>query len=194
MSNAPSWGIASEAIGAAAANAALIVDLQWACSVVEACPAEDDIKRWAQAAIINDSSAHYIEGSAGEVTIRIVDGPEMQSTNARWRGQDKKTNVLSFPADFPPETGLKYYGDMMVCAEVIQAESVQQEKLPQAHWAHIVVHGMLHLQGYDHIEDAAATEMEQCEVTILRKLGFPNPYQSDSHIAGLGNITEVEKS
>ena len=166
----------------------LIVDLQWACSGNENYPAEPDICRWAESAVVSPDHAD------SEGCIRVVDGAEMQQANARWRGQDKTTNVLSFPADFPVETGLNYFGDILICAEVVMQESLQQQKTPQAHWAHMVVHGMLHLQGFDHTDDQQAAEMEQIEITTLTGLGYANPYISTSGSdATISNITEVEK-
>lgn len=178
----------------------LNVELQWNCSDKGECPADDDIRLWAAAALVPEESSEppleIQSDSIGEVSIRIVDGPEMQSANLQWRGQDKTTNVLSFPADFPAETGLKYYGDMLICAPVVHLESKQQSKSTDAHWAHMVVHGMLHLQGYDHIDDHDATEMESCEVEILASIGYSNPYEPDSgsNPAAMINITEVEKN
>lgn len=177
------------------------VELQWNCGDKSRCPTDDDIRQWASAALLAQPEASEISqqttpDTCSEVSIRIVDGAEMQSANAQWRGQDKTTNVLSFPADFPVEIGLKYYGDILICAEVVESESVQQNKTPDAHWAHMVVHGMLHLQGYDHIEDQQAVEMEQCEVAILARLGYPNPYdpESASESVTMVNITEVDKN
>lgn len=167
----------------------LTVDLQWACSGNENYPAEPEITRWAESAVVKPDQ------SESGVCIRIVDGAEMQQANARWRGQDKTTNVLSFPADFPAEAGLNYFGDILICAEVVMQESVQQHKTPDAHWAHMVVHGMLHLQGYDHIDDQEALQMEQIEITTLTRLGYPNPYIATSgNDPTLSNITEVEQS
>lgn len=173
----------------------LNVDLQWQCAEVQNCPSSERIRQWAVASCQQPTASEL----PGEVTIRIVDAAEMQSANAQWRGQNKSTNVLSFPADFPAEAGLNYYGDILVCAEVLRTESEQQGKAPDAHWAHIVVHGMLHLQGYDHIEDNEAIVMERCEVEILRTLGYSNPYLSnsggsESGSTGMRDITEVEKN
>ena len=166
----------------------LTVDLQWACTGNDNYPTETDFCRWAESAVISPDQAE------SEVCIRVVDGAEMQQSNSRWRGQEKTTNVLSFPADFPAEAGLEYFGDILICAEVVMQESKQQQKAPDAHWAHMVVHGMLHLQGYDHIDDQQATEMELIEINILTKLGYPNPYTtvSGSHPI-ISNITEVEQ-
>ncbi len=174
----------------------LNVDLQWECADVQNCPSAEKIRLWAVAACQQQPDKSALPA---EVTIRIVDSAEMQSANAQWRGQDKTTNVLSFPADFPAEAGLNYFGDILVCAEVLRTESDQQGKLAEAHWAHIVVHGMLHLQGYDHIEDSEATVMERCEVEILRTLGYSNPYLVnsggiESGPAGMRDITDVEKN
>ncbi len=179
----------------------LNVELQWSYSEKSHCPTDDDMRKWATAALVlplekTASQPDATSAAIGEVSIRIVDNTEMQSANLQWRGQDKTTNVLSFPADFPAETGLTYYGDMLICAPVVQLESQQQSKTPEAHWAHMVVHGMLHLQGYDHIDDHEATEMEHREVAVLAALGFPNPYEpgSTSNSVIINNISEVEKN
>lgn len=174
------------------------VELQWNCGDKDECPDEHDLRRWAASALVADPGKQEQSPTAlvAEVSIRIVDEPEMQNANLQWRGQDKSTNVLSFPADFPEETGLKYYGDMLICAPVVHLESRQQNKTVDAHWAHMVVHGMLHLQGYDHIEDVEAIEMERCEVAILAGLGYSNPYEPDPthRSASLINITQVDRN
>lgn len=192
--------------GGTAIRQELNVELQWNCSDKGKCPGDDNIRQWAVGALVvapkESPLRQPVSGSesqpelVGEVSIRIVDGPEMQSANLQWRSQNKTTNVLSFPADFPAETGLKYYGDLLICAPVVHLESQQQGKSADAHWAHMVVHGMLHLQGYDHIDDHDATEMEQCEVAILAGLGFSNPYEpvSGPNTATMVSITEVEKN
>jgi probable rRNA maturation factor len=110
------------------------------------------------------------------VSVQIVSRDEMRELNHTWRGKDKPTNVLSFPMELPDEVDLKILGDVVLCADVINAEAKQQHKPLQAHWAHMVVHGMLHLQGYDHVDDRQAEAMEALEIRILNQLGFENPY------------------
>ena len=109
-------------------------------------------------------------------SVQVVSNDEMRELNNTWRGKDRPTNVLSFPMQSPDELDLKILGDLALCAGVINTEARQQHKSAQAHWAHMVVHGMLHLQGYDHIDEAQADEMEALEVNILNQLGFDNPY------------------
>lgn len=115
-----------------------------------------------------------------ELTIRIVDEQESQQLNLQYRGKDKPTNVLSFPSEVPEfiteEMEFPLLGDLIVCAQVVNREFEQQNKTFEAHWAHMLLHGSLHLLGYDHIEDDEAEEMESLEQEILQKMGFPNPY------------------
>jgi len=113
-----------------------------------------------------------------EQTIRIVDEQESQSLNKTYRGKDKPTNVLSFPSEDSDYLDYQCLGDLVVCASVVAQEARQQGKSADAHWAHMVVHGMLHLQGYDHLNDADATKMEMLEIEILATLGHTNPYQT----------------
>jgi probable rRNA maturation factor len=113
------------------------------------------------------------------VSVQIVSRDEMRELNHTWRGKNKPTNVLSFPMELPGEVDLKILGDVVLCADVINAEAKQQHKPLPAHWAHMVVHGMLHLQGYDHVEDSQAEAMEALEIRILNQLGFDNPYIED---------------
>jgi probable rRNA maturation factor len=110
-----------------------------------------------------------------EQTIRIVDEAESQDLNQRYRGKDAPTNVLAFPAD---ADYLDYdcLGDLVICAPLVSAEAATQGKTAEAHWAHLVVHGMLHLQGYDHQQTADTREMERLEIKILDTLGYTNPY------------------
>ena len=147
------------------------VEIQWQPDLMAACPQESQIRLWACAAI-DDISA--------QVTIRVVDSSEIQASNNQWRGIDKPTNVLSFPADFPTETGIKYLGDLLVCAEVLERERIEQQKPSADHWGHIIVHGVLHLQGYDHENDRDAEQMEQREREILATLGIPDPYAGEN--------------
>jgi len=109
-------------------------------------------------------------------SLQIVDRDEMQTLNKQYRDKDAPTNVLSFPMQLPEEVGVKLLGDLALCVDVINEEAEQQCKPLRAHWAHMVVHGMLHLQGYDHIENADAEVMEAMEIDILKKLDFENPY------------------
>lgn len=114
-----------------------------------------------------------------EVSVYIVDEAESQELNSQYRGKDKPTNVLSFPADIPEEVGTPLLGDLVVCAPVVEREAQEQGKTLEAHWAHMLVHGSLHLLGYDHIEDDEADVMEALETEIITGLGFPAPYQDN---------------
>lgn len=107
----------------------------------------------------------------GEITIRIVEADESQALNKVWRAKDKPTNVLSFPMD-----EAAYLGDIVICAPVVAAEAIEQKKSAKAHWAHMVVHGVLHLLGHDHIIDAEAEKMERLERKLMATLGFDDPY------------------
>ena len=108
--------------------------------------------------------------------MRIVDREEARALNSRYRKVYKATNVLSFPATLPDGLGLHFLGDVVICAPLVTEEAIAQGKEVNAHWAHLLVHGILHLQGYTHDEDGKAKEMEALEITILHKLGVENPY------------------
>lgn len=125
-------------------------------------PAAASLRSFARAAL---PSRH------GELTIRIVGEDESRTLNRDYRGKDKPTNVLSFEGEG------QVLGDLVICAPVVAREAVEQDKTARAHWAHMVVHGCLHLRGYDHEHDDDARRMEARETTILRKLGFSNPYR-----------------
>ncbi len=124
------------------------------------------------------AAAAYLEDTPAIASLRVTTADEVQQLNKEYRHKDKATNVLSFPMMSPPDVDLCLLGDIILCAPVINHEAEQQGKTAQQHWAHMVVHGMLHLQGYDHIENNEAEQMEQLEIKILGQLGFPNPYQS----------------
>jgi probable rRNA maturation factor len=111
-----------------------------------------------------------------ELTIRIVDEIEGRELNHQWRDRDNATNVLSFPFDCPPEVPLNLLGDIVICAPVVAREAQEQHKLLQAHWAHLIIHGVLHLLGYDHLTDDEAQQMEALEIAILQQLNYSNPY------------------
>ena len=129
-------------------------------------PAENEILDWAGRALA-------LADTGGEVTIRITDENEMQSLNSKWRNIDRPTNVLSFPLH---EAGSSLLGDIVVCAPVIRREAMQQTGNVNAHWAHIIIHGILHLIGYDHIGEQDAGIMEAKETALMQELGFPDPY------------------
>ncbi|KRS22404.1 MAG: rRNA maturation RNase YbeY [Alishewanella agri] len=149
----------------------IILDLQLASSASD-LPDVTQFQRWLQAAILPFQDE-------AEVTIRIVDEPESQQLNLQYRGKDKATNVLSFPFQCPPGIELPLLGDLVICAGVVRAEAAEQNKPLAAHWAHMVVHGCLHLLGFDHINDADAEQMEAEEIQILQQLGISNPYLLD---------------
>ena len=126
------------------------------------------------------ASAAYLDSIPAVASIQITTTDEMQQLNKQYRDKDKPTNVLSFPMHLPEEVDMYLLGDIALCASVINGEAEQQAKKNDEHWAHMVVHGMLHLQGFDHVEDQAAEEMEQLEIKILNKLGIANPYQQNN--------------
>ena len=159
---------------------------------IEEPPPSSQLLAWAQAAWQGEQSADP------ELSLRIVSAAESQQLNNDYRGINKPTNVLSFPMQIDEElmtlvedgqennageilhdevlTG-NYLGDLAICSSVVESEAVQQNKTRESHWAHMIVHGMLHLQGYDHIEDDQAEEMEQLETEIMQSLGFSDPYK-----------------
>jgi len=110
------------------------------------------------------------------LTIRIVDRDESRQLNSRFRGRDAATNVLSFPAELPEAVDLPLLGDIVLCAPLIAEEARSQGKPAESHWAHLTIHGVLHLLGYDHQEAAQAEAMEELEIKLLGSLGIPNPY------------------
>jgi probable rRNA maturation factor len=135
-------------------------------------PRARDIAAWAGTAIGR-------RAAGGELGIRVVGSAESRRLNARYRGKDKPTNVLSFPPAPLPHLAAdsRPLGDLVICAQVVRSEAREQRKPLEAHWAHLVVHGALHLVGYDHEREAQAKRMERREITVLRRLGFANPYR-----------------
>ncbi|WP_370869861.1 rRNA maturation RNase YbeY [Methylobacter sp.] len=111
-----------------------------------------------------------------EIVVRIVDEQESAELNEQYRHKSGPTNILSFPVDLPEGIELDLLGDLVICAPVVEKEALEQDKLLAHHWAHIIVHGVLHLLGYDHIDDDEAELMENKEIAILNKLHINNPY------------------
>ncbi|WP_290521793.1 rRNA maturation RNase YbeY [Aggregatibacter sp. oral taxon 458] len=150
----------------------MIIDLQIACEQESGLPTAEQIEQWATAAVQPQSDEV-------EMTVRIVDEAESHALNLNYRGKDRPTNVLSFPFECPDEVDLPLLGDLVICRQVVEREAQEQDKPLMAHWAHMVVHGSLHLLGYDHIEDDEAEEMESLETQIMTGLGFADPYLSE---------------
>ncbi len=121
---------------------------------------------------------------SAEVCFRIVDKNEIQTLNHLYRTKNTPTNVLSFPSERPKDIPQKsfYLGDIILCAEIIQEEALEQNKAIEAHWAHMAIHGLLHLLGYDHIQDKDAHVMETLEIQLLEQLGWTNPYEETIHV------------
>ena len=135
-------------------------------------PAPDSkrFQRWVEAALAS-------RREQAEVTLRLVSETESRTLNLRYRGKDQPTNVLSFEADLPSDIELPYIGDVVICPAVLEREAAEQGKTSEAHWAHLTVHGVLHLLGYDHQHETEASAMEGLEVQILAGLGYPDPYR-----------------
>ncbi len=150
----------------------MIIDLQIACEQESGLPTAEQIEQWATAAVQPQSDEV-------EMTVRIVDEAESHELNLNYRGKDRPTNVLSFPFECPDEVELPLLGDLVICRQVVEREAQEQDKPVMAHWAHMVVHGSLHLLGYDHIEDDEAEKMESLETQIMTGLGFADPYLSE---------------
>ena len=135
-------------------------------------PTEQTLRDWALSALEQRCDT-------GELTLRLVDTAESQTLNQQYRQQNKPTNVLAFP--FTAFAGLDIstpiIGDLVICAPLVNQEAKQQNKAPAAHWAHIVIHGVLHLLGYDHLKAAETKRMEDLEIDLLQQLGYANPYE-----------------
>ena len=144
------------------------IDIQRACGDATT-PSDDELARIARAALADLPEA--------EVTLRLVDADEARQLNRRWRDGDRPTNVLSFPAGADPELAGGFLGDLVLCVPVIAAEAAEQGKSLDAHWAHMIVHGILHLRGFDHTCEDDAAVMESREIELLAGLGHPDPYR-----------------
>lgn len=153
------------------------LDLQLAVENEHGLPSEAEFALWLTRTITPFQAQ-------AEVTVRIVDEAESHALNLNYRGKDKPTNVLSFPFEAPSGMEMDLLGDLVICRQVVEREAIEQNKPLQAHWAHMVVHGSLHLLGYDHIEDDEAEEMESLETELCKRWVLPthiwqkksNPY------------------
>ncbi len=143
------------------------VDVQNATSF-EPLPTKFEFNLWVVTALHGREDA--------ELTLRLVDEEESRELNSRYRDKQAPTNVLSFPAELPPGVDYPLLGDIVICAPLVKREAEAQGKSLEAHWAHLVLHGVLHLLGHDHQDEQEAQEMEAIEVELLFSLGFPNPY------------------
>ncbi|TPD55526.1 MULTISPECIES: rRNA maturation RNase YbeY [unclassified Thalassolituus] len=155
----------------------LLLDVQLAESIehLNTLPTEEQLTLWASTALKGRT-----DFEEPELTIRLTDEEESQALNSEYRGKDKPTNVLSFPFEMPPGIPLELLGDLIICVGVVEQEAQEQAKTTEAHWAHMVIHGCLHLLGYDHIKDDEAEEMEALERDLLASLGYPDPYAADT--------------
>jgi probable rRNA maturation factor len=141
----------------------------------EGQPTAEQFQGWVDAAL-----ADYHKDT--ELVIRIVDEQESAELNQQYRHKQGPTNILSFPVDLPDGIELDLLGDLVICAPVLEREALQQHKALVDHWAHIIIHGVLHLLGYDHIDDAEAEQMEALEIAILSKLNIKNPYSEVTEV------------
>lgn len=149
------------------------IDIQHAST--EQLPVSDEMMiMWSNAVLKNHPSS--------ELTIRIVTADDMQLLNRTYRQQDKTTNVLAFPSNLPADVSLEYklLGDIIICPVVLKAESQTLDKPLEAHWAHIIIHGILHLLGHDHVGDEDTKLMQDLEVSLLTELNYEDPYSLDS--------------
>ena len=153
----------------------LFVDLQFASEDKHNIPALVSMEKWIQSAIIAGASPK----EEAELTVRIVDAEESQQLNGQYRNKHKPTNVLSFPFQNPPGITLPLLGDLVICKKIVENEAQEQDKTLLEHWAHMLIHGTLHLLGYDHINETDALEMESLETKLLIELGFNDPYFSE---------------
>ena len=148
------------------------IDLQNAVEA-ESAPDEAECRT-----LVSEVLSMLKDEQPAELTIRIVDEAESAELNEEYRGKKGPTNVLSFPFEAPVELPVRLLGDLVICASKVESEAVDQHKSIKAHWSHLIVHGTLHLLGYDHQSDEQAEAMESLERNILHNLGFPDPYQT----------------
>lgn len=153
----------------------LYIDVQIATKDETNLPTESEINTWALKAL---SMEGYNKEEA-EITVRFVENHEIQELNCEYRHKDYATNILSFPFECPEGVDLPLLGDLVISKAVVEKEALEQGKTLKEHYAHLIVHGVLHLLGYDHIEEEDAKVMEPLEISIVEALGFDNPYKDE---------------
>ncbi|AMA65035.1 Endoribonuclease YbeY [Candidatus Arsenophonus lipoptenae] len=147
----------------------VVLDLQLACKDCNGLPSKMVFQYWLEVCLINFQFKN-------EITIRIVDIPEIQYLNLAYRGKNKPTNILSFRFESLYNNKIPLLGDLVICRQIVEQEAIEQQKNINAYWAHMVIHGCLHLLGYNHQNDLEAEVMETMETIIIKKLGYPDPY------------------
>ncbi len=152
----------------------VIMDLQIACKNIYYLPDAIDFQRWLEAVL------RYYQAEV-EVTVRLVDTEESHDLNLNYCGKSKPTNVLSFPFLAPAGILESLLGDLVICPPIVEEEAKAQGKTLEAHWAHMVIHGTLHLLGFDHIEDERAQLMESLETNIMHAISLPDPYLTEKN-------------
>ncbi len=150
----------------------VMLELQRVVADTAGVPDDETFRHWVESVL-----AQHPEPV--ELVIRLVDEAESRQLNQTYRGKDRPTNVLSFPFEAPPQVPTPLLGDLVICAPVVAKEAQEQGKTPQAHWAHMVIHGLLHLLGYDHENEQEAQQMESRERELLQRLHFPDPYTEE---------------
>ncbi len=154
----------------------LALELQSVVPDDEPLPDSQQLHDWVQRAL-----AHGGHHDPLEMVIRIVDITEITNLNHTYRHKNRPTNVLAFPFEAPDDIPCRHLGDLVICASVVAEEARQQNKPLMGHWAHMVVHGTLHLLGYDHLNDEEANIMESQEIQILEQCGYSDPYQETAN-------------
>ena len=150
------------------------IDLQNTCEDLNELPSLEKLTLWAKTALLTGG-----RNLDSELTVRMVTADEIKELNSTYRHIDKSTNILSFPFECPEGLDLHLIGDLVICFDILKKEAIEQHKTLEEHFAHLIVHGCLHLIGYDHIEPSDALIMEPLEIKALAQLGFDNPYKDD---------------
>ncbi len=142
-------------------------------------PSTTQMQRWVELALKDRMQSERMQEA--ELTIRIVGEEEIAELNQQYRKKSGPTNVLSFRFDSDVELEIPLLGDLVICGSIVEKEAKQQNKSSEAHWAHMIIHGTLHLLGHDHLTKSEASEMESKEINLLQQLGFSNPYEVATH-------------